>query len=436
MKNYHNNPRKISPAQIEALKRDLVELGDLSGIVHDKNTDEIIGGNQRSGIFDINNCEIEITKEYDKPTATGTIAEGFILWNGERYSYRKVDWTPEQCEKACIVANKGGGEWDWGILSSFDRDDLIDWGFDKWEFESLVKKGKTEFTKKPKNEGVLPADEAELSPYDWIKSKNNIYVQFSGGKDSMATVGDLLKNGVKKENMTVLWCKTPMDYRDLDDFVRDFCKNNGLKLKVASNEKWIENREENFKRCGFPLPHKRWCTGVFKVLPMKKVFRELKAEYGDDLIICQGWRAEESERRAVSSVGFIDSLGNRMARPIMNMKEAEVFALIEEMSWEPHPCYKYKSRLSCVFCPAVSRDEWNTVRENDPANFLEALEIVSLGAESINIGIKLYADIVRRMCGHGNLPKKQKKGLIKIEVDEEIDSVLENIDSPERGRSS
>ena len=47
MKQYHKNPRKITDAQKKALERDLKELGDLSGIVHDVNSDEIIGGNQR-----------------------------------------------------------------------------------------------------------------------------------------------------------------------------------------------------------------------------------------------------------------------------------------------------------------------------------------------------------------------------------------------------
>ena len=45
MKEYHKNPRKITPKQLEQLKANIQELGDLSGIVHDLNTDEIITGN-------------------------------------------------------------------------------------------------------------------------------------------------------------------------------------------------------------------------------------------------------------------------------------------------------------------------------------------------------------------------------------------------------
>lgn len=51
MKQYGKNPRKITKKQLEQLKANIEELGDLSGIVHDLNSDEIISGNQRSKVF-------------------------------------------------------------------------------------------------------------------------------------------------------------------------------------------------------------------------------------------------------------------------------------------------------------------------------------------------------------------------------------------------
>ena len=41
-KQYHKNPRQITTKQMTMLAHDLAELGDLSGIVHNLNTDEII----------------------------------------------------------------------------------------------------------------------------------------------------------------------------------------------------------------------------------------------------------------------------------------------------------------------------------------------------------------------------------------------------------
>ena len=80
MKQYHKNPRQITEKQFADLQKWLRELGDLSGIVHDLNTDEIIGGNMRSRVFDVNACQIELTGEAHEPDEQGTVANGFIVW--------------------------------------------------------------------------------------------------------------------------------------------------------------------------------------------------------------------------------------------------------------------------------------------------------------------------------------------------------------------
>lgn len=138
MKPYHKNPRKITPGELSDLRTWLAELGDISGIVHDLNTDEIITGNQRSGIFEIlgNGTDpmIEIIDQYDSPDEQGTVAIGYIVWEGKRYNYRQVRWTPEQCEKANIIGNHAGGEFDFDkLLRDFDADDLKEWGFKDFE---------------------------------------------------------------------------------------------------------------------------------------------------------------------------------------------------------------------------------------------------------------------------------------------------------------
>ena len=131
MQQYSKNPRKISEAQLEQLKQNIKELGDLSGIVHDLNTDEIISGNQRSKVININECEIEIVKKYDEPNEQGTIAFGFVIFENQRLNYRQVRWNEKQREKACITANALGGEFDYKILQSeFDTELLKGWGIE------------------------------------------------------------------------------------------------------------------------------------------------------------------------------------------------------------------------------------------------------------------------------------------------------------------
>ena len=134
MKPYHKNPRRINKKQFEQLKENLLYLGDLSGIVHDLNSNEIVGGNQRSSVFDVNECDVEIVHQYDYPDEQGTIAHGFIIWKDKRYTYRQVRWTPKQCEQANITANRLGGEWDFDELANWDMSDLLTWGFEESDF--------------------------------------------------------------------------------------------------------------------------------------------------------------------------------------------------------------------------------------------------------------------------------------------------------------
>lgn len=140
MKQYNKNPRKISEKQLAKLKANIEELGDLSGIVHDLNSDEIISGNQRSRVIDINKCQIDIVEKYDTPNKQGTVAWGYVIFDGQKLNYRQVRWDEKQREKANITANALGGDWDFDILEDkFDSMNLVDWGLTKLE-EQKVKK--------------------------------------------------------------------------------------------------------------------------------------------------------------------------------------------------------------------------------------------------------------------------------------------------------
>lgn len=174
MQQYSKNPRKISEAQLEQLKQNIQELGDLSGIVHDLNTDEIISGNQRSKVININECEIEIVKKYDKPNEQGTIAFGFVIFENQRLNYRQVRWNEKQREKACITANALGGEWDYKILDTFDNHDLVDWGLDNLIHDDLNVDELFEDVNKEVNFTAKNDKIVIQLPKDLIPSKNEI----------------------------------------------------------------------------------------------------------------------------------------------------------------------------------------------------------------------------------------------------------------------
>ncbi len=137
---YKKNPRKITAKMFTLLGETIKEFGDLSGIVVNTKTNEVVGGNQRTAFFKQNekDCEIVINERFEKPTEQGTVATGHVLFNGEKFSYREVFWDSTKSDRANIIANKVGGFWDNDILANeFDIEDLKYAGFTDLELPSF-----------------------------------------------------------------------------------------------------------------------------------------------------------------------------------------------------------------------------------------------------------------------------------------------------------
>jgi ParB-like chromosome segregation protein Spo0J len=137
------NPRRISEQKLELLKKALTEFGDLSGIIFNRSTSRLIGGHQRVMVLP-KDAKITLIKNYEKPTRTGTVAEGFVEIEDERFTYREVEWSEAKEKAANIAANKGAGDWDFSQLSewmleldnlNFDMDLTM---FDDQEIERLM----------------------------------------------------------------------------------------------------------------------------------------------------------------------------------------------------------------------------------------------------------------------------------------------------------
>lgn len=250
--------------------------------------------------------------------------------------------------------------------------------------------------------------ERDIEIHEWIDSFNNILVMFSGGKDSMALVADLLDNGIKKDKITLVFNLTPLDYPDLKEFVIEYAKNNNLNIDIIGEEKTESEKQEMFERNGFPLPYMSWCTGTWKVQPLNKYIKE-KCSDKNDFILCQGWRREESEFRASSKDRVIHGVhGIRMARPILDYTESQVYDIIKKHKWQLHRAYKYYKRLGCIYCFSKTREEWDLMRENDPETFLRAMSYVSDGMMSSNISLEYGFNAIRKMMGKETINERNK----------------------------
>jgi ParB-like chromosome segregation protein Spo0J len=110
------NPRKITDQQLAALKAAMVEFGDLSGLIVNRNSGNMIGGHQRVKI--LGDLPVTVTQRFELPTKRGTVAEGYVEYEGERFVYREVRWNERQEKAAMIAANKHGGDFESELLTA------------------------------------------------------------------------------------------------------------------------------------------------------------------------------------------------------------------------------------------------------------------------------------------------------------------------------
>lgn len=137
------NPRLMSGAEQKELQNSVATYGDLSGLVYNDRSGNLVGGHQRREAYSELGGSIEITERLEKPNSVGTIARGYVTIGDEKYTYRVVDWPLELEQKANLAANKIQGTWDDQALAELmyqlkDDPQLQDTGFDSTEITQIL----------------------------------------------------------------------------------------------------------------------------------------------------------------------------------------------------------------------------------------------------------------------------------------------------------
>lgn len=142
------NPRKLTEDEYNDLKASLENFGIVDPIVVNENPERqniIIGGHQRVRVW--------------KDMGNATIPVVF------------VNLALEKERELNIRLNKNHGEWDWEVLlEEFEKDDLLEWGFQEVEFEmgseNLEETNGDELVPDPKEAPItVEGDLYELGPH-------------------------------------------------------------------------------------------------------------------------------------------------------------------------------------------------------------------------------------------------------------------------------
>lgn len=198
------NPREMTKEQHVILGRSLVKFGDLSGIVVNVKTGNLVGGHQRLRHL---NAEWPILKEPFKDKA-GTVARGDIVTPWGPMSYREVSWDLKTEMAANVAANKISGDWNFKSLKELLSElndgefDLTLTGFTEEELGKLID---YESSGPVENEGNVPSlpKVPKTKPGDlYVLGKHRV---LCGDATSVANVARVV--GPNKANM--MWTDPP-----------------------------------------------------------------------------------------------------------------------------------------------------------------------------------------------------------------------------------
>lgn len=197
-KTFENNPRKITEEKLEQLSDSMHSLGDISGIVYNRRSGQFVGGNQRSKVLGLTQkgaFKATLVEENKTPDEFGTVAVGFVMLGGSRFAFRIVDWPEKKEQFANIAANKMGGEWDVDLLGHWDKDLLLESGFDAAELEKMVpgvldtSYDEYDIPQQAKEVDISPGDIFEIGPHRLIcgdsRNGDHVIALMDGAKADM-----------------------------------------------------------------------------------------------------------------------------------------------------------------------------------------------------------------------------------------------------------
>jgi len=248
---------------------------------------------------------------------------------------------------------------------------------------------------------------------------DRIIVSYSGGKDSLACILNLLDMGVPREKM-VLWHQRvdggPNDPPFIDwpateeyvvatagaleldlefqwragGYLKELLKENSLKGPVCytrEKETWLlpTTKGKKLSRRRFPAKSNslktRWCTGVLKIDVFRRVLNNHPDYKEGKFLVITGERRQESVARSKYLRAEVHPCSNKKrrvdwARAVIEWPEEEVWEIIEKYKVCPHPAYLLGwGRTSCFGCIYSTPDLWAMMREIAPDRFFKLCEM-------------------------------------------------------------
>lgn len=186
-----------------------------------------------------------------------------------------------------------------------------------------------------------------------ISEAEQVFVSFSGGKDSTAT-SDLAIKALSNPNVTHVFGNTTLEFPMTIEYVKRYRSFHPfLEFRIA------ENQEQNFyevcRDIGPPARMMRWCCSMFKTGPITRVINK---KFGDNQILTfYGIRKCESVARSkysqvTENTENVKIQKQTVASPIFEWKDIDVWLYLLAEKVDFNDAYRLGyDRVGCWCCP-------------------------------------------------------------------------------------
>ena len=196
-------------------------------------------------------------------------------------------------------------------------------------------------------------------------SKLPLFIQFSGGRDSMAMLGLVQE---VTDNYICTYMATGLEFHGVIQFVKETCERLGARLLISNPSMHLGNlfkRIEQFQ--SFPGLIATWCCRDLKLRPQKKML--IKTFGKGTFYKLEGIRLSESVRRRYIYKEYTGNpiredgefRGSYEVFPIINWNDADVLNYLEMKGLPTMGHYKEFGVSGCAFCPFYQPDIYRQV---------------------------------------------------------------------------
>lgn len=195
----------------------------------------------------------------------------------------------------------------------------------------------------------------------FIKGKDlPVTASFSGGKDSLAALGVLLR--VKKDP-ELLFVDTGLEFPETLEYVDRFVSESGLRMHRASAGDAFWKNVDTF---GPPAKDFRWCCKVCKLGPITDMIAK---DFPKGTVTVEGNRMLESFSRSKTSfVSKNPFVPNQITlNPVRTWNSSEIWGYIWMRGLRYNPMYERDfERIGCYLCASCLSSEWRKVGITHP----------------------------------------------------------------------